>query len=60
MLEREAHPEVGGQAERADHLGGTNSLILRCFDRHCPTVTESAKAHYLVVPDGEARVSRRL
>ena len=27
-----------------DHLGGTNSLILRCFGRHCLTVTESAKA----------------
>jgi hypothetical protein len=44
VLERKAHPEVGGQAERADHLRGTNSLTLRCFGRHCLTVTESAKA----------------
>jgi hypothetical protein len=26
VLEREAHPEVGRQAKRADQLGGTDSL----------------------------------
>jgi len=26
MLEREPHPEVGGQAQRSDHLGGPDLL----------------------------------
>jgi hypothetical protein len=28
VLEREAHPEVGRQAERADQFGGTHSLLI--------------------------------
>jgi hypothetical protein len=44
VLEREAHTEVGGQAERADHLGRTDPLGTRCFGPHRPTVTGLPKA----------------
>jgi hypothetical protein len=53
VLEREAHPEVGGQAECADHLGGTNSLMLRCFGRHRLNGNRVRDGHFRVVPDGE-------
>ena len=59
-VSREAHPKVGGQAEHGDHLDGTNSLALRCFGRHCLTVTGARVGHYRVVPGGEPRLSQRL
>ena len=34
MLERQSHPEVGRQAERADHLGGPYAFSLRRSVRH--------------------------
>jgi hypothetical protein len=40
VFEGQAHAEVGGQAERGDHLGGPNpSGDRRCFLGHAATVT---------------------
>ena len=41
LLERKAHPQIGGQAKRRGHLGGTHSVApRRCHGRHAATVPQ--------------------
>ena len=42
LLEREAHSQVGRQAERRGHLGRTHTVASgRCLGRHAATVPDA-------------------
>ena len=44
LLERETHSQVGGQAKRRCHLGGTHTVASgRCLGRHAATVPDAKR-----------------